>query len=156
MDAPIVAIDEFKYLVVDTGYTARLLDKLDTIKAKIISDCMHDSPDNSPEDKDDDEENETCALCRDPVLYIDDDVWGSGFSPVSESEDEIQHVRDVLSKLGDTSGIIVFRCNSLSAAMGLVDILVQQDYCACFSMTSLQTIKQIGDVLYLEYDAESG
>lgn len=57
--------DNFKYLVVDTGYTSRLIESICDIEEEIKEelDYLCDNEDN-------------CPHCQDYILYIYDKLWG--------------------------------------------------------------------------------
>ena len=129
-----IKIREFKYLVVETGYTSRLFHKLDELKKRV---------------QEQDEEDE------DPILYIDDNIWGIGLYRISPDTKTIEKIQDALGP--NRRGLIVFRCRDFTNAICLVEVLAEQQYCGCFSMTSLYEMELInGDILVMHFDCESG
>lgn len=131
----------FKYLVIETGYTGRLVQHIDDIKQKMQNRCyMCD---------------EICT-CANKLLFIEDTLWGKGLTKVSATDEEIAYIRETLTE-DDGTGIIAFRSGSLSDALGIAQILMGYDHCACFGLDTLCKIRVAnGDVLFLHFDCESG
>lgn len=126
-------ISNFKYLVVETGYTGRLVKKLPEL-TPLLSEHLE-------------EEN--------PIVYIEDSIWGTGLFAVDKDMEEIQRIRNLLRH--DLGGIIVLRCDSLSRAMGAVEVLMDQRYCAFFGFGTLYQMELItGEILVMSFDCESG
>ena len=128
-------IEEFKYLVVATGYTARLVKRVSELKEELL----------------DEEENDS-----DAILYIEDLVWGKGLYEISQKRDEIEKIRKIITP-DKYRGVIVLRCNRLSQAMRIISLLMEQGYCGCFDYTALQKMELIDkEILVMEFDCESG
>lgn len=135
--------DGFKYLVINTGYTGRLVQHIDDIKQKMQNRCYTC----------DDSKRCTCA---NKLLFIEDTLWGKGLTKVGATDEEIAYIRETLIK-ADGTGIIAFRSGSLTDALGIAQILMEYDYCACFGLNTLCKIRVAkGDVLFLHFDCESG
>ena len=125
-------ISNFKYLVVKTGYTGRLVKKLAELK-ELLTEHLEDD---------------------DPILYIEDSIWGGGLFTVTEKQEEIDRIQKVYPNV---SGVIVLRCESLVRAMGAVEILMGQRYCAFFSFGTLYQMELIDEeILVMSFDCESG
>src|SRR4051812_38699176 len=92
-------IEEFKYLVIKTGYTSRLIEKClkikDGLKEIVEAGC-----------EETDTEEHSCENCNDLILFIYDKLWGEGLHEVSTAKEEIEKIRSVVPD----DGIIVFRC----------------------------------------------
>ena len=153
--------DNFKYLVVDTGYTSRLIDQVGEIEKQIKSrlDYLCDGEDSEL----------TCEHCKDRVLYIRDCGWGEGKSRVvtsmyNDDHKSYAYVQDVLTSCDDlnntrysgSGGYIVIRCDDIKMAFSIIQILMDQDYCGCFHMDSLYHMILVKDVLIVNFDCESG
>jgi hypothetical protein len=161
--------DNFKYLVVDTGYTSRLIDKVGEIEEQIKSQFDH-----LCDNTDDDEEVKTvensCEHCKDKVVYIRDCVLRKGKSRVATSIYNndcatYSYVEDVLksrdnsdltSCYSGSGGYIVIRCDSINMAFTIIQILMDQKHCGCFRIDSLTDMILVKDVLIINFDCESG
>ena len=132
----IIKIESFKYLVVETGYTSRLLKEFDQFKEQVQVQL-------------DEEEDQDC------ILYIHDSIWGSGLYKISPNNEEIEKVQKAVAS--ERRAVVVFRCEDFGRAMCLVDVLIEQQYCACFDFTSLCGMELInGEILVMKFDCESG
>lgn len=140
-----VIIQQFKYLVVRTGYTRRLVKKIDRIEAKFAEDF--DCPC----------ENEECNLTCRRVLYIHDSIWGDGLYSFGD-EAEIARIQGILEEHKSTcDGIIVLKCNMLDTAFRLTEELMKVKYCASFGFHSLYSMNLLNEeVLVISFDCESG
>lgn len=131
-------IENFKYLVVDTGYTSRLVDDLSQIEEQLKEDLQYLC--NSIE--------ANCPHCNDLILYIEDSICGNGLYEVSPQKEEIEKIRTMIS--GEKfRGIIVLRCDNLRKVMTVVEVLQNQDYCCCFVMSHLYEMKIINEEVLL-------
>ncbi len=177
-------IDKFDYLIVNTGYTARILrteedidevypphefpeknrEETENLKEQInkfeCSICKLRYPNG---DCDSDSEGE-CS-CMEGInrlllqgkgcIFINDSLHGEGLYKIGDDSD---HIAESLGKYD--SGIICFKCPSLTTAMNLVDSLMKLDYCACFSHGNLLSLKMTEvngkTILWMSYDCESG
>lgn len=129
-----VRIKQLKYVAVRTGYTARLVRHIETIKRTI-------------------REQEGCA---DPILYINDTLWGPGMIPISPNQAEITRVRELLPR-DASDGVIVLQCSNVGDAFRRVRILTQFNHCAYFNMEALYQMDYVhGEILVLYFDCESG
>lgn len=137
----IVIGDNFKYLVINTGYTSRLLDDVDDIETEIKNrlDYMCDSTEQ----------------WKDSILYIYDKIWGLGYYACNGTKKEQNHVRDTIGEKYE-SGVIAIKCNNISSAFCIINILMKKNYCGCFNMEFLMAMILIDDVLIVEFDCESG
>ena len=125
-----VKIEGFEYLAVNTGYTSRLLKRVEKINKKL-------------EDLD----------LEEGVLYIED---GKGVYELAEDKgDEIVYIREVLGEMSD--GAIVMKCSELNDAFSIIQYLMDLNYCGSFQLTSLIRM-EIRDkkVLLIQFDCESG
>ena len=127
-------IFNFKYLVVNTGYTGRLVKRLPEL-TELLAENLE-------------EEN--------PIVFIEDTIWGTGLVTVSGESDEIERIRKAVP-LDGNGGVIVLRCDSLSRAMGAVEVLMNRPYCAFFNFGALYQMELIdGEILVMTFDCESG
>ena len=140
--------DGFKYLVVETGYTGRLVEKIPMIKEDMKEiekgDCETDPKE--------------CTRCNDLVLFIEDHLWGEGLYTVSSKTEEIEEIRKLLEpKWGLYQGFIVLRCDRLGKAMNVARALMEHEHCGCFNFDNLYQITVIpGEILVMRFDCESG
>ena len=161
--------DNFKYLVVYTGYTARLIEggacmKIEEeIKERLDAQCekTYDKESGGYLEVD-------CDHCKDRILYIRDkiwgkkefhDVWGEGMKVISGSTEEIKHIKDSLIDLDEEKygrGMIAFRCSCVMDATSIIDVLMKQNYCAFFKWTEMGEIVISDDVLVFTFGCESG
>jgi hypothetical protein len=136
--------DNFKYLVVDTGYTSRLIKSICDIEEEIKGEldylCNNE---------------DSCPHCQDYILYIYDKLWG-GDNPYYYNVQRAQECEYVKNKINNQSGVIVLRCEHISNAFAFTEILMKQGYCNCFSLRSLMSIELKDDVLIIKFDCESG
>lgn len=137
-----VKIEGFKYLVVDTGYTDRLISKVNKIEKKIaeeIEEC---------------EDSENCLANK--ILYIDSRIHGQCPHEIG-NKDEISYVSQSLIQCGvyeDLMGIIVVKCDDITKAFLIIDILKKQKYCRIFNIVNMELINN--KILMIRYDCESG
>lgn len=129
-----VVNDQFKYLVIETGYTFRLLDRLD----------------------------ELCEAIEDlefkvNVEFIYDDVWGEG---LYSKNGKVFLPNKIIKHM--TNGLIVFTKKtsenesnlfSTTNAIQIGEILKEFDYCKIFNLLDVIKMK---DIIILRYDSESG
>ena len=146
-----IKIEGFKYLVVKTGYTSRLVENVDSIEENMadISSCSCE-----------DESEETCEHQGKHIIYIEDNICGTGMYEFG-TKDEITHIKSILNEHfkeeHELSGIIVLKCNKLNQATNLVEILMEQNYCSCFGFSNLDRMEILnGEVLLMYFDCESG
>lgn len=144
-----IKIEGFKYLVVRTGYTSRLVDDINSIEDEIA--------------------DRTCCSCKNEeicehegkqVIYIEDNLWGAGMYEFGTS-DEIAHVKSILNEHtheeSEFNGVVVLKCNKLSQAYNIVEILMEQEYCGSFCFPNLYRMEILnGEVLLMCFDCESG
>lgn len=150
------AVEGFKYLVVKTGYTARLFNLLAALKEKLKDEVYNDFCDceaNVPVG-----DKNSCSCQEDVVLFIEDSFWGMGVYEISEKKDEIDRIRSSLSKEeAFKEGIVVFRSHDIGNAMATIQSLMKVKYCNCFDFTTLCQMKVIdGEILAVEFGCESG
>src|SRR5665648_359375 len=129
-----VVIEDFRYLVVATGYTARLVKRVDELNEKFVEHL--------------DEEERS----NDSILYIHDDIWGGGLYPIDgDAADKIDSVRKAVEGKVHRAHIVL-RCGNLAWAMGILEDLMNERYCACFSFTSMYKMEIVdGDILVMHF-----
>jgi hypothetical protein len=137
--------NNFKYLIVRTGYTARLLEHLDeiedNIRARFDYVCTN---------------KKNCKHCKDTsVLYIYDNCHGEGYHKCNGTKEERKYVRNSLDKK-HKSGTIAIKCDNISKAFSIIQILMDCDYCGCFMIDSLMEMVLVNDILVVTFDCESG
>ena len=143
------AIANFKYLVVNTGYSRGIMKKLTEFKELILDyldysrDCDCDDPEECP--------NPTCS---DLVLYIEDPKSKTKLHKMSSNNEEIEKIRKLLSD-EELDGHIVIRCDNINNAMNLIAALINLKYCERFSFTSLYEMKIVKeDFLIMRFECE--
>jgi hypothetical protein len=139
--------DNFKYLVVDTGYTSRLVDMVDDIEDKIRDKIsgFHGG--------------KNCAHCENKILYIYDndyDVKNKTHIDIYHSYNGKASERKHVKKIMNRKGIIVFKCDEIRWIFAIIDVLMNQNYCGGFCMESLIGITLVEDILVVSFDCESG
>ena len=139
----ITLADNFKYLVINSGYTSRLHKKVKKINEEILNQACID------EDEDD------TAPC---VLYIKDKLWGKGMYEFGNVDDIAYVEKQLREKYSiNLDGIIVFRCNALLFAFEIIGILKECHFCGCFGYNNIYKMTCIdNEILVIEIDAESG
>lgn len=128
--------ENFRYLVVHTGYTSRLVKHAKEIDEQVYRLFIPGW--------------ETKYL-----LYIRDTIWGRGYYDFSDDKVLLDKLKDRLKDY-DKCGAIVFRCDSLMRGMGICSILMKYNYCGCFSFENMCEVTSLGDILLLKFDCESG
>lgn len=134
------------YLVVNCGYTSRLLEHVDEINKEFGTDYDR------------------------KIIMIKDTIWkpkdSTGVWYFGEQDD----VNMVLEKMEGSydDGIIMVKLTNpadFGECLWFVELLMEYGHCACFSMSNLHEVKQItfNDktgaetvLLYLSFDTESG
>lgn len=143
------AIANFKYLVVNTGYSRGIMKKLPEFKELILDyleyhvDCTCDN-------------REQCSnpTCSDLVLYIEDPNSKTQLQKMSPNNEEIEKIRKLLSD-EQLDGHIVIRCDNINNAMNLIAALINLKYCERFSFTSLYEMKIVKeDFLIMRFECE--
>lgn len=132
-----VFVDQINYFVASTGFTRRIASRK-SLFSKITKQIG----------KIDREEDLR-------IIYIEDD---DTIREISKDKKEIKYVRDNLKKLKlNEYGVIVFSAPSLLIAMKEMQVLIDNPYCGFLDFESLMGMKVInGDILYMEFDTESG
>lgn len=126
----------FKYLVVQTGYTARLVKHAKEINKKINE--MYDSKER-----------------KQRLLYIHDPIWGEGYYDFSNDKESLTELKKRVKDY--KCGSIAFLCKSLGGAMSICDIIMEYKYCDFFSFLGLGEIVCRGDIIIMHFDdCESG
>lgn len=138
--------DNFKYLVVSTGYTSRLVDEILDIEKEIKREFEADCDDNI--------DGVNCSHCRDRILFIADEICNIS---LNDELDEILYVQKIWKTVSDgkNSGIIAIRCECLFNAATIINILIKQKYCH-FKWTDLVELTVVQDVLVVYFSCESG
>lgn len=137
--------NNFKYLVVKTGYTSRLLEDLDeiedNIRARFDYECTN---------------KKNCKHCKDTsVLYIHDNCRGGGYNKCNGRKRERKYVRNMLDEKY-IDGTVAIKCDNISKAFQIIQILMNCDYCGCFVIDSLMKMILVEDILVVVFDCESG
>lgn len=168
------------YVVIRTGYTARLVNKLAFNNIDVINEAMSNelykngvyriSHSYSTVEKRDlhiqsvvqfDDFFETYEISIDKFidncLFINDGLWGNGLYKVGD-DTEIDKVLNVL-KLNDinTTGIVCLKCNTRSDIIGYLGTLKDLHYCNMVEYCGdeyVDTDEMI--ITIVEYDTESG
>jgi hypothetical protein len=81
-------IEKFQYLVIDTGYTSRLIKTLEYIEKELSKYGLENS-----------------------MLYIEDNMCEHVFYEISSDREEIQNIRENIQNI---SGVFVFSCENLN------------------------------------------
>lgn len=137
-------IGNFKYLVVETGYTTRLIHGLSNMKYQLQVDMRNFCK----------TKEANCSCCNDLVLYIEDESLQQKLYEVSPQKEEIEDIRTMISRK-ELRGIIVFRCNSFEQAMIAVEVLQDQEYCDGLTMRNcVEIIKINGEVLVMRFNCK--
>ena len=149
-------IKNFKYLVVQTDYTDRLIEMIAYIQEQIRS--IRDAECEC-------KEQFICSSCYDPILYIrhtNYTFFENGkckkkklMYNVSTHTDLINYVKAKVDTKC-TMDYIVFRSNYVLDAMGIVNILIKLKYCGMFDIDTMEQITMIDDILMLSFGTESG
>lgn len=165
------SIKSFDYVIIETGYTARVMKCLDKLKTEFLDDCVFESPEDCDkcsdgEIKEFDKNGEKlirsddppqCDCINDKIMFIEDHVWGTGLYEISK---DVQKIKQLLPLIKNLSGTICFKCNTLMKAMQISKILMNMDYCACFCFENLYEMQMhtIDNyrVLIMTFDCESG
>jgi len=168
-----ITIEKFDYLIIQSGYTSRLLKKwdihiIDTIKPEsdtkaargdgifIISQTNRNSSDDS-----DDSDDELVDVLN-SMLFIKDGLWGSGLYKMEDREQDIETVLGILEKNGvDWDGTICFKTDSgiplLDQYPIIKHMLEEAQYCFGGNMYSITYLEEDGkSVCIIKHDCESG
>lgn len=130
--------ENVKYLVMTTGYTYRLVNRIEEIKSII----------------------EELAFCPEKLdlNFIYDTTWGQGLY-INKSYDK-ELVDYILSKVDYSDGIVVFSCKKSAPKFMFMDLakeIVDLDYCQNCGLTDVTVLKFNKDkILIMDYDCESG
>ena len=145
----LVSVSQFKYLVVNSGYTGRLTKKVDKLNKKIVEDVYCNIVDY------DQSWRETS------VLYITDTLHGKGTYKYGNAADINiikNHVKIAIPNRKERSGgVIAFRCEYISDALRIVKVLKDMRYCACLEVECIFNIRCVDNTtLVIDVDCESG
>jgi hypothetical protein len=175
-----IVIKNFDYLVISTGYTARILtitpadlnlSEEESDEESTDSKATNSSPrprqSSSDEESDDEtdlgeEGKELEAIKywkRRGAIFIHDDLWGRGLYPIGSDKQEIDDILDQLPN--NMNGVICFKCKSLGTGFNIAAELMKLNYCGFFTSRTLYMITYITmnngkKVCVLTYDCESG
>jgi len=139
-EIPVLDLDpDQTYLVVQTGYTGRLMDSIDKLLATInlkIRDHDYETP-------------EEASV---KILYIEDDICGKGLEVITSGKD----VEIIRSLLKEKSGVIVFKMSVSCLESFIIDALKSISY--CYGIDDLPTEKYFlsRNIMYISYECESG
>jgi len=146
------------YVVINTGYTARLVDSHKEKFFKKIHERYYEK--HCLDDLDEAEVKETMEnLGYINMLFVFDEQWGDGLYKMGDDK-EIYQVIDILKKLGKyESGIACFKCN-LNNHSVLNKVVLDSTYCNVFEIIDTKLIisdcKDAPIIMLCEYDTESG
>jgi hypothetical protein len=174
---------EFKYVIVNTGYTSRIskhrkkpnhfMDELIDYVSPICDDDEseennHDDNESEEDDhKNDDSSNKKSNL---ELLFVVDKLWGEGLNSEKMSseglfiEKQCDETNQLIKMTRDIGlfqdGIACFRCNNKEYFIFLDELIRRSLYCNVFC--AVCTDYYVSDdplepsLLYVEYDTESG
>jgi hypothetical protein len=134
--------NNFKYLVIHSGYTSRLTSQIDEINDSIYTDVYYSDDDGYEKS----------------ILYIEDSLWGDGKYSYGDPI-KINKVEKIIKDNNlDLCGIIVFECGCLMDALAILKVLTEQySYCGCFRLEGISEMACYNDeLLIMHVDAESG
>lgn len=138
--------NKFKYLVVNTGYTRRLIKDTeeieDKIKIRLSSICLN---------------NDQCDHCKGTILYIFEQIPGRRFSyknDILSTKQERKYIKDKINTK-HRKGVIVLKCNHIFQAFTIINVLIEQQYCTHFNTEFTSSIEVIDDVLIFNFNCES-
>lgn len=137
-----ISFNNNKYVVVNSGYTSRLVKDMDQLNDKISEWYDDDSK----------------------IVSIKDSVWGNGTYYFNDQINTANMVFKELEDKGiDTDGTITLSLedsNNIGSALAFANILMEYYYCAFFDMSHMDEMIQIhtnqGNILYMSFDTESG
>ena len=118
-----------KYVIISTGYTARLLDKFG-VKVKPIEKGKG--------------KNNDVHMIADPqeekyvfekLVFIYDKLWGKGLYSAAPLEETVELLALLKSAKIDLNGTVVFRVDDVSEGDYLVSVLKDLDYCVMWTIT---------------------
>lgn len=138
----ITHIQSIDYVILNTGYTYRLIKKLDKLESKLKKlDLIEENIDEI-------------------ALFIRDDVYKT--EHFFTGDIIAQKLFQVCDKM---AGVICFKCDNIGKAMIIVKILMGMKYCACFETSTLYSMKYLEmnldtttkkKALVMTFDTESG
>ena len=161
---------KFNYLAVNCGYTQRLIEKIPDIVLSLME-IYHDDECDCVGDgemcKKLDCKCERCKEVRNLCLFILDTDYsfkrGSEkcikkeiYHVITSSPKGVKEADRIKEKLKKSSGIIVFKCNTLDRSFEIVKILQECNHCACFRGEPYEISYLENEILELKYDTESG
>jgi len=133
-----VIIKRIDYIVINTGYTSRILKDIDQI-------------------------NNNLDVNEIEPLFIYDSIWGNDrIEHLSHDRNKIDEIIDILDNynISYKNGTIVAKCDTLSNAYEFTDKLMELNYCAFFRYSSLYCQQYIEynnkKILIFNFDTESG
>ncbi len=173
-----VKIDKLDYIILETGYTGRIvtrlvksgLAKIQKLKTKTVvklDDIVQTADDNDDRlvdidfnefgDGDVEDQFEEFFSLLQYTVFIYDKLWGDGYYEFNKKEaDDVSKVVDLTT----ISGGICIKTNNLFTGISWVNMLATMDYCAYLSpggITSIRYIAKDGVKLAIVgFDAESG
>lgn len=136
----------FKYLVINTGYTHRLINNIEELENKIKQQlnylCSNDK---------------NCDHCKDYILYIFEQIPGRKFSYKNDIVAGKQERKTIKNKINTKhrKGVIVTRCNHISQAFVIINILIEQKYCSKFTLQQILSIETMENILIFNFNCES-
>lgn len=172
--------NDLDYVVINTSYTFRLIDKLAFNKIDTITENTNEKYDgngvyrishlyNTEQEKYSKIEQETefidsFEIFMEPInkfidncLFIHDMIGGQGLYKIG-NDDEIEKVLKVLDENEiDKNGIVCLKCTNRSDIIGHLNILKDLDYCKMFGYAGdlyIDTDEMI--ITVVNYDTESG
>ena len=142
--------ENFKYLIVDTGFAYKLEGYIESIEED-IKDALDYLCD--PGDKD-------CDHCKNRILFVNgfrDYHNTKKITPTLESWGNITGLSRAMSTIPDPlKAIICFKCESLSHAFTIVNILMKFKHCGSFNYESLISMTLVDDTLIMHFSCENG
>lgn len=148
----------FKYLVVETGYTARLIEKLPQLTKKVRKAKSLGWGSYEPNDEETADFNDLVLFIEDlpspdQTLAQDNPTPKRMFHKVSLQTEEIEKIRKIVSTR--TNGIVAFRCDGFSDAIAFINVLRKLNYCKPLGFDNLYTMQiLIGEILLMSFDCD--
>lgn len=157
----IIDYTKYNYIVFNTGYTNRLINRMQELKESIINVCVDEGICDDLGDYDDDYlEKENIAK----IIFIKDYDFYSKYNEETKyindnlSEEEKNILPSIEEIFNVYGGMICFKLIKLNLYM-IENVLKEMDYCALldrpFKIGCFITFSGL-KILYLEYDTESG
>jgi len=139
----VFTINNFKYLVVHSGFTGRLIDRIEELNNLIFEEVYLEGTDNDYEIR--------------STLFIKDEIYGEGlhkFGHDGDIDDILNHLKMIGCK---NLGLIAFRCSCLMHALEMIKVLKKMNYCKSFRVEGITEMVFVGKTtLIVDIDCESG